>query len=246
MMNKTSLPDKFALIQEHWRPKVVAQLNGQELKMVKDMSLHNFLLYVLTWSLVALTPGPAVMCAMAQATRFGFRSSIVSIMGIQFGNFLFFVGIALGLATLLATATTAFNVLRIVGAAYLFYLGVRIVASSFRRSSAGPAKDSAPPPARRSLFLQGLLIQLSNPKALLFVSALLPQFIEPGRPVLLQLALLVAATILVDLVVLSAYAFFAGRGAQAFRTSRLAPWIERAFGTALVFFGVRLLLSRNR
>jgi homoserine/homoserine lactone efflux protein len=210
------------------------------------MSLHNFLLYVVTWSLVALTPGPAVMCAMAQATRYGVRSSVVGITGIQTGNFLFFVAIALGLATLLATATTAFNVLRLLGAAYLFYLGVRIIVSSFRRSAAGGAKASVPPPPRRNLFLQGLLIQLSNPKALLFVSALLPQFIEPNRPVLLQLALLVAATIIVDSLVLSAYAFFAGRGAQAFRTSRLAPWIERAFGTALVFFGVRLLLSRNR
>src|SRR5687768_17187041 len=99
------------------------------------MSLQIFLLYLATWSLVALTPGPAVMCAMAHSTRYGFRSSVAGIMGIQFGNLLFFVCIALGLATLLATATTAFNVLRVVGAFYLFYLGVRIIILSFRRSS---------------------------------------------------------------------------------------------------------------
>src|SRR5262245_13621392 len=69
-----------------------------------DMSLQMFLLYVATWSLVALSPGPAVMCSMAQATRYGFRSSLAGISGIQFGNLLFFVCIALGLAALLKTA----------------------------------------------------------------------------------------------------------------------------------------------
>jgi len=185
------------------------------------------------------------MCSMAQATRHGFRSSLAGIAGIQLGNFLFFVGIALGLGTLLAAATTVFTLLRFVGAIYLLYLGMRIILSTLRRSAPGTAQPAASLPAHRNLFLQGLLIQLTNPKALLFVSALLPQFIDPTRPATLQLIILVVTTIAVDTVVLSSYAFLAQRGLQSLRTSPLSAWLERAFGAALVFFGFRLLLSRK-
>lgn len=209
------------------------------------MSLQTFLLYLATWSLVALIPGPAVMCSMAQATQHGFRSSLAGIAGIQSGNFLFFVCIACGLGALLAAATTAFVILRVAGAIYLFYLGARIILSSFRRSASKVTVPAALPPARRSLFLQGLLVQITNPKALLFITALLPQFIEPHRSLLPQLVMLVLATIAVDLIVLSSYAFLAHRGIQSFRASRFSAWLERAFGAALVFFGFRLLLSRK-
>ncbi|MDB6028275.1 MAG: LysE family efflux protein [Verrucomicrobiales bacterium] len=204
-----------------------------------------FLLYLATWFIVALTPGPAVMCSMAQATRYGFRSSLAGILGIQAGNLLFFVFIALGLGTLLATATTAFTILRFVGAIYLFYLGLRIIVSTFRRSPSPTPQPTVALPPHRSLFLQGLLIQLTNPKALLFVSALLPQFIEAHRSVPLQLLILVSTTIAVDLIVLSSYALLAQRGFRSFRTSRVSAWLERLFGVALVFLGFRLLLSRK-
>jgi len=206
------------------------------------MSIQTFLLYLGTWSLVAMTPGPAVMCSMAQSTRYGFRSSLAGVSGIQVGNFLFFVCVSLGLATLLAAATSAFTVLRILGAVYLFYLGARIIVSTFRTSTRACQPTG---PARRSLFLQGLPVQLTNPKALLFVSALLPQFIEPHRSVPWQLAILVFTTIAVDTVVLSSYAFLAQKGLQSFRRSRISAWLERVFGAALVFFGFRLLLSRK-
>jgi len=209
------------------------------------MSLKLFLLYLATWSLVALTPGPAVMCAMSQATRHGFRASLAGIIGTQAGNLVFFICTALGLATLLETATTAFAVLQVLGAIYLFYLGARIIVSTFRRSTVPEATPPPAPPAQRSLFLQGLAIQLTNPKALLFVSALLPQFIEPQRPLLLQLAVLAAVTVAVDLVVLSSYAFFAERGVRSLRASGFSVWLERVLGAALVLFGFRLLLSRK-
>ena len=91
------------------------------------MTTQTFLLYLATWSLVALAPGPAVMCSMAQSARYGFRPSLAGISGIQLGNFLFFVCIAFGLGALLTAATTAFAILRVLGAIYLFYLGTRII-----------------------------------------------------------------------------------------------------------------------
>jgi len=207
------------------------------------MSAEIFLLYLGTWSLAALTPGPAVMCAMSHATRFGFRQAFVGILGIQLGHFVFFACVAFGLAALLAKATAAFTMLRIVGALYLVYLGLRIVVSTFRRRATVPSATSTP--ARTGLLLQGFVIQVTNPKALLFMSALLPQFIQPQHPLPMQLAILLATTIAVDIVVLSAYAWFALRGAQSLRASGVTKWLERAFGAALLFFGVRLLASRN-
>ena len=208
------------------------------------MSSETFLLYVLTWALVALTPGPAVFCAVTQATRHGFRASLAGISGTQAGNLVFFIAIALGLATLLQTATIAFEMLRIAGAAYLIFLGCRAFRSTFSRRDA--ASRGEPLPAKhRSLFLQGLAIQLTNPKALLFVSALLPQFIDARLPLLPQLALLVVTTVLVDCLVLSSYALVADRCSQSIHNSPALSWLERAFGTALVLLGLRILLSRK-
>ncbi len=207
------------------------------------MSSETFLLYLATWSLVALTPGPAVLCAMSQATRYGFRSALAGIAGIQLAHFVFFGCVGFGLAALLATATTAFAVLRVVGAAYLLYLGIGIVVATLRPRAAVPAP--APPPRRRNLLLQGFAIQITNPKALLFMSALLPQFIHPDRALVLQIAILLATTIVVDTVVQVAYAYFASRGARSLRTAGITVWLERAFGAALVLFGVRLLVARK-
>lgn len=209
-----------------------------------DMSVKLFLLYLLAWSLAALSPGPAVMCSIAQSTRHGFRSSLVGIAGLQLGSSLLFIGIALGLGTLLANATIAFRVLRAFGAIYLFYLGARLIGSSFQARSVRESQPTASV-AHQSLFVQGLLIQLTNPKALLFVSALLPQFVDSHRSVPLEILILLVATIVIDTVVLSSYAYFAQRGIRSFRTSRFYGWIKRVLGAALVFFGLRLLVSQK-
>ena len=209
-----------------------------------NMSIKIYLLYVGAWWLAALSPGPAVMCSMAQSSRYGFRSSLAGISGIQLGSFIFFVCIALGLGTLLAAAKVAFTFLRVLGAIYLFYLGVRIIIASFR-PAVRASQATVPAAAHRSLFSQGLLVQLTNPKVSLFVSALLPQFIDPHRSIPLQLVILLVTTIAIDMIVLSSYAYFAHKGIQSFRASRFSVWLERAFGAALIFFGFRLLASRK-
>jgi homoserine/homoserine lactone efflux protein len=209
------------------------------------MSLQTVLLYVLTWSFVALTPGPAVICVMSQAAKYGLRAAWIGILGIQMGNIFFFGCIAFGLVTLLATAAKAFAILQILGAGYLFLLGIRIIGSSFGRSSADPCRSLQSPPRQSNLVLQALAIQVTNPKALLFVSALLPQFVDPHSRVLFQLAILMICTLVVDAVVLVSYACLAEQGTRSFRSSRLSRWLERAFGAALVVFGVRLLFWRR-
>src|SRR6188508_2695467 len=131
------------------------------------MELRTFLLYLATWSLVALTPGPAVMYSMAAATRYGFRGALAGICGIQAGNLVLFTAVALGLGALLATANGAFTVLRVAGAVYLFWLGGRVIARSFQRHQQTEWVNQDALDSRSAV--QGLLVQITNPKALLFV-----------------------------------------------------------------------------
>jgi threonine/homoserine/homoserine lactone efflux protein len=111
-------------------------------------------------------------------------------IGNSIWEFYHFVRVAFGLGKLLATATRAFAILRFVGALYLLYLGGRIIFTTFRRTAAKPEHADLAATNQRNLFLQGLFIQITNPKALLFVSALLPQFIDPHKAVPTQLAIL--------------------------------------------------------
>ena len=182
---------------------------------------------------------------MSQATRHGFRPAFTSIVGIQAGHLVFFGCVASGLAALLAAVSTAFTVLRLLGAAYLLYLGVRILASTIgSRPSGVPTATTAS--STRGLLLQGFAVQVTNPKALLFMSALLPQFIQPRHSLAGQLGILFAATIIVDTLVLSGYASFALHGARRLRASGIGVWLERVFGALLILFGVRLLAATRR
>lgn len=207
------------------------------------MSLPTFFFYLVTWTLVALSPGPAAICVMSQAARHGWRASVSGLAGIQTGNVIFFICSALGLASLLSAATTAFAVLRVMGAIYLLHLGLRVLISTLR-AKAAQADGKLVPAAMRGLFLQGLLIQLTNPKALLFVSALLPQFIDAAKPFGFQIIVLGSVTVVVDVIVMLVYATLAARGSRSLKNSMMIKWIERAFGVAMIFFGVRLLVSK--
>lgn len=207
------------------------------------MSLEVFLLYLAAWTLLALSPGPAVFFMMGLATRHGMRGAFIGAIGISIGHIIVFSALALGLVALLASFSGAMTVIRIVGALYLMYLGARMIFGKTRgevRTDAVPA-----PPAHGGIVLQALLVQITNPKLLLFVLAFLPQFIRPDYPLLLQLAIMLMVTIVVDAVALLAYASLAVRGARALKGSRVMTWVERVFGGALIFFGIKLLLDRR-
>jgi homoserine/homoserine lactone efflux protein len=206
------------------------------------MSLDTFLLYLAAWTLVALSPGPAVMFAMSQAARHGMRGATAGTAGILLGHFVCFLLVAFGLAALLASVNGAMTAIRIVGALYLMYLGARMVFSKPREAANLPV--AAARKANGGIALQGLLVQLTNPKNLMFVLAFLPQFIAPDRALLPQLGIMLAVTVVIDAICLLAYAQIAARGARALKGSRVVMWIERVFGAALIVFGVRLLATK--
>jgi homoserine/homoserine lactone efflux protein len=207
------------------------------------MALDTFLLYLATWTLVALSPGPAVLFSMSSAARHGMRGAAAGTAGILIGHVVVFGAVAFGLAALLASYSGAVNAIRIVGALYLMYLGAKMLLSKPR--GAASLAEAPTPRAHGGLILQGLGVQLTNPKLLLFVLALLPQFLSPDYPLPLQLAIMLVVTVVIDGIALLAYAHLAARGARALKGSRVLTWVERAFGGALIFFGLKLLLTRR-
>ncbi len=208
------------------------------------MTQDTLLLYVGTMVLVVLIPGPTVLCVVTQAGRYGFRRSLAGIAGVQVGHLILFGFVAAGLATALATHSRVLELIRLLGAGYLIFLGLRLV---FARP--GPRAElitTGPSHVKtRDLLLQALATQVSNPKAYLFVSAYLPQFIRSEQPLLPQIAILFVVTVAVETSVLLGYAYLTARSVSTIRHSAAGPWLERALGGAFLFFGVRMLVDRK-
>jgi homoserine/homoserine lactone efflux protein len=208
------------------------------------MSLDTFLLYLAAWTAMAISPGPAVMFVMSRGARHGMRGAVAATAGIVSGHLVCFGAVALGLAALLAKFGEAILAIRIAGALYLMYLGARMIFSRLKGDQAIEAA-TASAPDRRGVALQGLGVQVTNPKNLLFVLAFLPQFIDSSRPLWLQLGIMLTITIVVDAIALLAYAQLAVRGSRALKGSRFVTWLERVFGAVLIYFGLNLLFSRK-
>jgi len=204
------------------------------------MSASHLLLFAATELLLSMTPGPAVLLVVSQGMRRGFASSRRGAAGILTGNAIYFALSAAGLGALLVASKRVFDVLQIAGAAYLVLLGLKMV---FFASRAEPPLEDAPPPRRLDgSFTQGLVTQLANPKALVFFTALLPQFVDATRPMAMQFLILGVISILVELPVLLLYGFAADRGRAVY--GKHAPLIERLSGACLVAAGAKLAASR--
>ena len=200
------------------------------------MSVEGWALFVLTESILCLTPGPAVLLVVAQALTRGTAASVWATLGILTGNALYFALSATGLGAVLLASHEVFSLVRWLGAAYLIWLGVR----AFMGRRATPSLASAPTVAagRRRTFVNGFVLQAANPRALLFFVALLPQFIEPTGQVAPQVLVLAVTSVVIELVVLVAYGAAAGRFHALAVNPCVARLADRLAGTMLVTAGV--------
>jgi len=199
------------------------------------MELDTLLLFLATQIAMALSPGPAVLLTMSQASRHGLRGGAVGGAGIVVGTALWFALSALGLTAVLLASPLAFSAVKWGGAAFLVVLGLRLVFSSD-----APAAREATPVDGGRLFAQGVMTQLANPKAMIFIGALLPQFIDTARDALPQLALLGAITVVNEYLVLLGYAWLADRGARLAGGQRALRWFDRIAGGLLLGAGAKL------
>lgn len=193
-------------------------------------------------ALLTITPG-ADMAMVARSVLFGGRrDALATTLGICAGCLVWAIVSAAGVAAVLAASETAYDGLRLVGAAYLIWLGVQSLLAA--RRGADPAADLGSL-RRPSPFRQGLLTNLFNPKIAVFYSTFLPQFIGPGDPVLLLSMLLAGVHIALGLVWLSAYAWLLDRAVTTFKSSRLHRALDALTGTVLVALGLRLAAERR-
>jgi threonine/homoserine/homoserine lactone efflux protein len=169
----------------------------------------------------------------------GRRAAVAAAAGCSTGQLAWGAASMAGVAAVLATSVVAFAVVKWIGVAYLVYLGIRSL-----RSATRPDAPSAPAPAGRGGYREGLLVNALNPKTALFMSALLPQFLEPGGPWWVPVAL-VAITAVVSFTWMSAYALVFAAFGDVLRRPRVRRAIDGLMGTVLLGFSVRLAAAQQ-
>ena len=201
----------------------------------------RFLAGVGVLALLTISPG-ADMALIAKITiTRGRRAAFLTSLGICTGLLVHASASALGLSVILATSADAFTLVKLAGAAYLAYLGLRSLRDSFRETSAGEA-TTAPPGAS---FFQGLLNNVLNPKVAVFYLTFLPQFIDPSGNVLAQSLAFAVAHAVMGIAWLAAYAYVLARLTGLIARGGVRRWLERITGAVLIGLGVRLAFERR-
>ncbi|MEO8903963.1 MAG: LysE family translocator [Polyangiaceae bacterium] len=195
--------------------------------------------FLLATVLSSLSPGPAVLLAIAVSLRSGIAAGVRAVIGICLGSMVYFLLALGGVLAFLAAHALGFQLLQLAGAAYLVWLGIGALRAVWRGQ--GSAEQVQPSDARP--LRAGLATQLSNPKAILYWTALLPPFLNPGRPMYEQLALLVGIGIPIDFVVLSLYVLLAASARSWLATPRFQRLLGLAAGTLFTVLGSVLFLS---
>ena len=203
------------------------------------------LLAFATVSAVAIaTPGPTVLLALTNGSRYGVRRALAGMIGAVLSDFVLIGAVALGLGALLAASEFWFTVLKWAGAAYLAFLGIMMLRSKGTIDLALRAPGETARGTAFAIGLKSFMVAITNPKGYLLFSAFLPQFIEPAAPQATQYALLAVVFASLDFAIMLGYAVF---GSQAIRLlkARGALWLERGCGGAMLALAGSLAFYRR-
>jgi threonine/homoserine/homoserine lactone efflux protein len=204
------------------------------------MSLELYVAYVAACFVFAIVPGPIVTLVISNSLAHGARAGLANVAGAQLGLAVM-IGIVLaGLASLIETMGWWFDWLRLLGAAYLVWIGVQL----WRTPGALGAAKNLPAP-RGGFFLQGFLVLMANPKALVFFGAFIPQFVDPRGNYLLQVVILGVTVMAVTTICDGVYVVLTGR-ARAWLSGARVRMVSRISGLCLIGGGVWLALARVR
>lgn len=203
---------------------------------------------VLAFALVAFvgiaTPGPTVLLALINGSRFGMRRASLGMIGAVLSDFILIGAVALGLGALLAASEFWFSVVKWIGVCYLAYLGIALLRSRGTLAEPLPQASIAGAGSARSIFLRSFLVAVTNPKGYLFFSAFLPQFIEPAAAQLPQYVILALVFAAIDFTVMFGYALFGSQAVRLLRTSG-ALWLDRICGGVLLTLAGSLAFYRR-
>jgi threonine/homoserine/homoserine lactone efflux protein len=204
------------------------------------MSLELYLAYVLACFVVVIVPGPTVSLIVANSITHGTRAGLLNVAGTQAGLGTMMLIVLAGLTSIIETMGQWFDLVRLVGAAYLVWLGWKLIRNP--GALGDPAVTRAP---RAGFFLQGFLVLMSNPKALLMFGAFVPQFVDPQGDYVRQVVLLGLTAMATATIFDSLYAILTGR-ARAWLTPARVQLVSRLSGGFLIGGGIWLALSRTR
>ena len=203
------------------------------------MSLELYAAYLVACLVIVMVPGPTVTLIIANSLRHGTRAGLLNVAGTQVGLAIIVAVVGIGLTSLIEAMGHWFDWLRLAGAAYLVWLGWKMIRSS------GEIADGVPGRAPRGGFLmQGAIVALSNPKTLIFFGAFFPQFIDPARDHALQIAIMGVTAMAVAAISDSLYALASGRAGRALSAQRVRL-LSRLSGGFLIGGGVWLAVSRR-
>lgn len=198
------------------------------------MKLYS--LFLLMAIATVFSPGPGVVMTLTNALRYGLRGTFGGILGIACGALVVAALSATGLGILLAASAMAFTILKFIGAAYLIYLGIRL----WRSPPFQFAEQSTHGASLGKRFLEGLSLQLTNPKAIFFFLSVFPQFIDPQKSYPMQFATLVVTYSSLVVIIHSFYAIFAKRAKGWLVSKRGGCIVNRVAAATFMFFGVAL------
>lgn len=199
-------------------------------------------LFAGTELILCLIPGPAVLFVLSSALRSGARKSVFSNFGILAANTVYFLLSAAGIGSLLLASYNLFFWIKWIGAAYLIYIGARALLGK-DSVVAADVEEKETRPLR--MLTDGFVLQASNPKAIVFFTALLPQFIDPKMAVAPQIAVLALTSVVIEFCVLLGYGTAAGRASELARQPRYAAWTNRTAGILLICAGAGLASIRR-
>jgi homoserine/homoserine lactone efflux protein len=206
------------------------------------MALTVWITYLVTTIVLSLTPGPGVFSCLSSGLRHGLRLGAWNGVGMQAANAILLAGVSVGLGAILLASETLFTAVKWLGVAYLLYLGVvtwRSRPASFGVDGHDRARGA------REVFLRGFLVNLTNPKGILFFAAILPQFIDVDRPQALQYAIFAATTFAVDAVVMTGYTALAAKVLRVMKDPARLGWVNRGLGGAFIAAGLGLAAFRR-
>ncbi|HEY8244750.1 MAG: homoserine/homoserine lactone efflux protein [Vicinamibacteria bacterium] len=206
------------------------------------MPLETWLAFFVASWLISLSPGAGAISCMAAGMRYGYVRALWNILGLQLGILFVLAIVAAGLGAIIAASTTLFTAIKWLGAAYLVYLGIQQW-----RAPAAPVTDAGADVSGtpRQLVMRGFLVNATNPKGIVFMLAVLPQFIDPALPQLPQYVVCGATLFFTDLVVMSGYTGLAAKVLRLLREPHHVRWVNRTFGGLFVAAGAVLATFRR-
>ncbi|MEY7272182.1 homoserine/homoserine lactone efflux protein [Citrobacter koseri] len=205
------------------------------------MTFEWWFAYLLTSIILSLSPGSGAINTMTTAISHDYRGATASIAGLQTGLGIHIILVGVGLGTLFSRSVVAFEVLKWAGAAYLIWLGIQ----QWRAAGAIDLNTLAHAQSRSRLFRRAVFVNLTNPKSIVFLAALFPQFIKPQEPQLMQYVVLGITTIVVDIIVMIGYATLATRIAGWIKGPKQMKALNKVFGSLFMLVGALLASARH-